>query len=252
MNEKEHWNQIAPHYNDEIFDVFQSDKKRILEKYFKKHAGLAKTAIDFGCGNGKSFSLIAPQFKHVLALDISKGLLKQAKQRGFDNVDLQQQDLTKKNLVLPEADFAFCCNVIMFPVIEKNRIMIQNIHRALKPGGSAVIILPSLDSALFSSWRLIDLYRREGVKPEDIPAHEFHYFKGSKRDILQGIIHIDGVPTKHYTESEIRVVFKEAGFSVTKVDKVEYDWDTELSSPPAWLQEPYPWDWLVECKKNRE
>ncbi len=250
MNEKKHWNRIAPSYNDEIFDVFQSDKKKKLPRYFKKHAGLDKTAIDFGCGNGKSFPYMAPQFKEILALDISADLLKQAKQRGYTNVELKQEDLTRKNLVLPNVDFAFCCNVIMFPVIEKNLFMIKNIHRALKTGGTALIVLPSLDSALFSSWRLIELYGREGVKPSDIPAHEFHYFKGNKRDILQGIVHIDGVPTKHYMEPEIQVIFKEAGFSVTKVDKLEYDWNTELTSPPPWLEAPYPWDWLVECKKN--
>jgi hypothetical protein len=138
----------------------------------------------------------------------------------------------------------------MFPKIEKNFVMLQNIQRALKPGGTALIVLPSLDSALFSTWRLIDLYRREGVKVENIPAHEFHYFKGNKRDILQGIVHIDGVPTKHYSESEIHVLFQEADLIITKVDKLEYDWDTELSAPPNWLRAPYPWDWLVECRRN--
>jgi SAM-dependent methyltransferase len=249
MNEKEHWNKIAPTYNDEIFDVFQSDKKRKLPAYFKKHAGTNKTAIDFGCGNGKSFPYLAHQFKHILGLDISKGLLTQARKRGYVNVDLQQADLTKSKLTLPPADFAFCCNVIMFPEVEKNYITIRNIYASLKPGGVALIVLPSLDSALFSSWRLIDLYRKEGVKPMDIASNEFHYFKGNKRDIIQGIVHIDGVPTKHYTEPEIQVIFKEAGFHVTRVDKIEYDWNTELTSPPEWLKDPYPWDWLVECRK---
>ncbi len=250
MDEKKHWNKIAPSYNDEIFDVFQSDKKKKLPKYFKKHGAVNKTAIDFGCGNGKSFPFLAPLFKHILGLDISKGLLQQAKARGYSNIDLQQADLTKKNLRLPAADFAFCCNVIMFPEIKKNYTMIENIHRALKKGGTALIVLPSLDSALFSSWRLIDIYRKEGVMPATIPAHEFHYFKGNKRDIIQGIVHIDGVPTKHYSESELQVVFKDAGFSVTKIDKLEYEWNTELSSPPDWLKDPYPWDWLVECRKD--
>ncbi len=250
MDEKSHWNRIAPDYNDEIFDVFHSDKKKKLPKYFKKHAGLAKTAIDFGCGNGKSFPYMTPLFKHILGLDISRGLLKQARQRGYSNVDLKQADLTKKNLSLTPVDFAFCCNVIMFPVIKKNFAMLSNIHRALKPGGTALIVLPSLDSVFFSSWRLIDLYRREGVKPADISASEFHYFKGTKRDILQGIIHIDGIPTKHYTDSEIQVIFREAGFTITRIEKLEYDWHTELSSPPEWLQDPYPWDWLVECRKK--
>ncbi len=249
MNEKEHWNKIAPSYNDEIFDVFQSDKFKRLPKYFKKHGSLNKTAIDFGCGNGKSFPFIAPLFKEILALDISKGLLKQAKQRGLSNVILKQADLTKKKLVLPKADFAFCCNVIMFPVLAKNYQMINNVYRSLKSGGTALIVLPSLDSAIFSALRLIDVYKKAGVKPKDIPASEFEYFKASKLDLIQGLINIDGVPTKHYSESEIKVIFRDAGFTVTKIDKLEYDWGTEIASPPKWLKDPYPCDWLVELKK---
>jgi hypothetical protein len=62
-------------------------------------------------------------------------------------------------------------------------------------------------------------------------------------------VHIDGVPTKHYSESELHVVLADAGFIVSVIKKVEYEWNTELAEVPAWLQDPYPWDWLVECKK---
>ncbi len=251
MNEKDHWNRIAPTYNDEIFDVFNNDKYKKLPRYFKKHGGLSKAAIDFGCGNGKSFPYIAPLFKKILALDISKGLLKQAEQRGFKNITLKQADLTKKKLVLPKADFAFCCNVIMFPVLEKNYQMIDNVYQSLKPGGTALLVLPSLDSAIFSALRMIDVYRKEGVQPQDIPKSEFDYFKANKLDLIQGLIHIDGVPTKHYSESEIKVVFRDSGFTVTAVDKLEYDWHTEMTSPPKWLKDPYPWDWLVELRKPK-
>jgi hypothetical protein len=96
----------------------------------------------------------------------------------------------------------------------------------------------------------MEMYRRNGVKTDEIPSDEFDYFNASKRDIVQGIIHIDGVPTKHWGQSEIEVVFKNAGLTITAIDKVEYDWDTELDSPPQWMKEPYPWDWLVECKKK--
>ena len=127
--------------------------------------------------------------------------------------------------------------------------MIRNIYRCLKKNGSAVIVIPSLESIMFSSWRLIDLYRREGVKPEDIPSSELAYFKGSKRDILQGIIYIDGVATKHYSHPEIQVLFERSNLEVTAVEKVEYNWDSEFSTPPKWMKAPYPWDWMVECRK---
>ena len=93
------------------------------------------------------------------------------------------------------------------------------------------------------------LYKKEGKSVNKIPTNEFAYFNGSKREILQGLIHIDGVPTKHYSALEIEVIFKEAGLSITTLDKINYNWDTELSSPPKWLKDPYPWDWVVECKR---
>lgn len=245
MNEKKHWEKLAPDYNTEIFDVYGSDKFKKLPRYIKKHASLTKSAIDFGCGNGKSFPYLAPAFKRVLGLDISKGLLKQAATRGYQNVSLKVHDVTRK-LRAPKADFAFCCNVIMFPDLKKNEQAFKNIAHALKPGGTALLVLPSLDSALFSSWQLIQLYKREGVKASDIPAHEFHYFKGNKRDLLQGIVHIDNVPTKHYSASELEVILPAAGFTMTKLEKLEYDWSTEVANPPKSLGAPYPWDWLVE------
>jgi SAM-dependent methyltransferase len=250
MDLEAHWNRIAPSYNDEIFDVFNSDRKKILRKYFKRHGSKAHTAIDFGCGNGKAFPFLSPLFKKIIAVDISNELLEQARLRHYKNVLFKQADLTIENLKLPRAEFAFCCNVMMFADVEKNYRLMANLHRALKPGGTGLVVIPSLDSALFSSWRLINLYRMEGVKPEKISPQEFHYFKGDKRSLIQGIVHIDNVPTKHYTESEIQVIFDEMNLPVTALEKIEYDWDTELASPPSWLKAPYPWDWLVECRKK--
>lgn len=250
MNEEAHWNTIAPTYNEQIFDVFQSDKNKRLPFYFKKHASKSHHAIDFGCGNGKSFPFLSPIFQKITAVDISQKLLNEAKKRSFNNIEYKRMDLTKRNLQLPSADFLFCCNVAMLPEIEKTHQMIKNAHHVLKKGGNAIFVLPSLDSVLFSSWQLIELYRMEGIKIDQIPNSEFNYFKASKREIIQGIIYIDGVPTKHFSRTELDVVFKNCGFTITTVDKVEYDWDSELASPPDGLKDPYPWDWLVECTKK--
>lgn len=250
MNEEKHWDEIGSSYDDTIFDVFKSDRNNILPKFFKKHANKKGLAIDFGCGTGKSFEYLSPLFKEIVAVDISNELLHQAKKRPFSNIKLKQLDLTENKLPLPKADFAFCCNVAMLPEVEKTHTIIKNIQKALKPGGSAVLVLPSLDSVMYASWRLIEVYKKEGVSIDDIPATEFDYFKASKRKLIEGIIHIDNVPTKHFMRPELDVVFNNAGFTLTAVDKVEYEWYTELASPPKWLKNPYPWDWLVECRKD--
>jgi SAM-dependent methyltransferase len=251
MNEEAHWNKIAADYNQEIFDVFRSDRKKKLPRYFRKHANKTHSAIDFGCGTGKAFPYIAPVFKRLLAVDISKECLTIAKQRPYSNITFKQLDLSKPKSGLPKADFVFCCNVIMLPEIEKNEVMIQNIQRSLRPGGTGLLVLPSFDSILFSAWRLMDWYRTEGVTPDKIPATEFSYFKGNKRDILRGIVHIDGRLTKHFSQSELEVLFSRAKLQITALEKIEYDWDTEFSSPPSWMGEPYPWDWLVECRNGK-
>jgi SAM-dependent methyltransferase len=250
MNQKAHWDRIGIKYDGEIFDVFKSDKSGKLSAYFRKHANGKHHAIDFGCGMGKAFAYLAPAFDKVLAIDISSELLSLAKESPYKNITFKRADLTGSNLVFPPADFVFCCNVIMLPEPEKNAAMIRNVHKALRANGNALIVLPSMESVLFSTSRLIDWYRKEGTSLEEIPATEFNYYSAGKRQLLQGIIHIDGVPTKHYSEPEIRVLFGDASLQVTAIEKLEYDWNTEFDTPPRWMKAPYPWDWLVECKKT--
>lgn len=137
----------------------------------------------------------------------------------------------------------------MLPEPERNKAMIRNIYKALLKHGSALVIVPSMESVLFSTWRLIDWYKREGLDIQDIPNSEFNYYSAGKRKMLQGIIHIDGVPTKHFSEPELQVLFADANLSVTAMEKIEYAWNTEFDVPPAWMGAPYPWDWLIECKK---
>jgi SAM-dependent methyltransferase len=249
MNEEKHWNQIAPNYNQEIFDVFQSDSKKVLTKYFKKHSNPNHLAIDFGCGNGKAFSYLSPRFKNILGIDISQKLLNQAKKLPYNNITLKQADLTKRNR-LPKVDFVFCCNVAILSSVDNNLAILRNIQRTLKPNGNALVVIPSLESALFSAWRLIDWYKKENVKPEKIEGSELSGFAGKKTDILQGLISIDGVITKHYTQQEIEIIFSRSGLTVSKIEKIEYAWNSEFSKPPKWMKAPYPWDWLVECSNE--
>ena len=246
MNEKKHWNHIAPTYNIEIFDVFQSDTKKILAKYFKKHANPNHEAIDFGCGNGKAFSHLAPRFKNVLGLDISHKLLNQAKALPYANVNLKQADLTKP-LRLAKTDFIFCCNVAILPEVDSNMVIIKNVEKTLKAGGNALIVIPSLESMIYSAWRLIDWNKKEKVKPEKVDPSEYSGFSGKIIDILQGLVSIEGHTTKHYTQQEIEVVFRRCGLTVSKIERIEYAWNSEFAKPPQWMKEPFPWDWLVEC-----
>jgi SAM-dependent methyltransferase len=246
MDEERHWDKIGSGYDSEIFDVFKSDRLGRLKGLFSKYGNAKHTAIDFGCGTGKALPYLAPAFREVLAVDISSELIRQAKGRGYPNVTFRQADLTKP-FRGTSADFAFCCNVIMLPEMDKNRRMFRNIQKTLKPGGTAVMVLPSLDSFFYSGLRLINWYGKEGIQPKDIIASEFDGFRAPKRDLIRGLVSIDGVITKHYSLPELELILPEAGFHVISIERLEYEWTTEFSKPPRWMKEPYPWDWVVVC-----
>ncbi len=248
MNEEKHWNTIGKKYNDEIFDVFKSNKNGKLQRYFRKNANQNFVATDFRCGTGKAFQYLAPSFKKVIAVDIAESLLEIARSADYSNITFKKADLTENELRLPPTDFAFCCNVAILPDPDKNVSIIKNIYKTLRTSGKAVIVVPSLESALLSSWRLVDWYGQEGVRIGEIPEDEIHV--KTAPDVVQGIVHIDGVPTKHYLQSEIEILFSNINFSINKIDRLEYEWSTEFDSPPSWMKDPYPWDWLIECTKN--
>ena len=249
MDQQKHWNNIADSYDDEVFDVFKSDKQKILPRYFRKHSNKNHEATDFGCGTGKGLPYLSPGFKNVLALDISEDCIAFAKERNYSNVTFKRADLTRQSVKLRPANFGLCCNVAILPEISANRAIIKTVHRGLKKNGVALFVVPSTESILYSSWHLIDWYRKEGVKPEKIKADELSYFDRGVTSIVQGIFSINGVPTKHYTESELHFLFNEEGFTITALEKLEYDWNTEFSSPPSWLKAPYPWDWMIEARR---
>lgn len=252
MNDALHWNKVAGNYDKEIFNVFKNDKKNKLKKYIRKYANRENTAIDFGCGVGKALPLLAPLFKEIIGVDVSKKCIAIAKSAPFKNVSFKEADLAGKKINLPSVDFAFCCNVAMSDDVKRNYRIIKNVLSTLNKGGVALFVLPSLESASLASWRLVSWYDKEGTDLGDIPRNDLsHLNVNHQKQILEGIVMIDKVPTKHYLISELYSLFNTGDFVLQKLDRLEYGWDTEFDSPPEWMQAPYPWDWVIEIKKTK-
>ena len=82
------------------------------------------------------------------------------------------------------------------------------------------------------------------LKPEDEAPEERNLI-----DTRMGVYRRDGVRTKHYKGSELRAWLKRTGFEVVSLDRVNYDWASELSPPTDWLSGPCPFDWIAVCEK---
>lgn len=252
MNDAAHWNKIAETYDKQIFNVFKNDKKNKLKSYIRKYANKENAAIDFGCGVGKALPLLAPFFKEIIGVDVSKKCIAIAKSAPFKNVSFKEADLAGNHIDVPKVDFAFCCNVAMSDDIKRNHKIIQNVLDSLNKDGVALFVLPSLESASLATWRLINWYDKEGTELGDIPRKELTYLNvNQQKQIMEGIVMIDGLPTKHYLISELYTLFNSGDFVLQKLDRLEYGWETEFESPPKWMQAPYPWDWVIEAKRIR-
>ena len=242
--DKTYWEQIAPHHEEQIFDVWKNDSRKIISSRIQQYASPRKVAIDIGCSVGKWLPLLSSSFKKVFAADISSNFIREAKLRhsGLSNIEYLRTDIsaTKKNL--PVCDVAVCINAVMMPSFKKRHSFFTAVSRIVRQGGHLILAVPSLESALYSRF-MLDYWDFKDGKRVTSQATE------KQTNALQGIVALDGVPTKHYLKEEITQTLTFQKFQVLDVSKVEYTWESEFNHPPGWMNAPYPWDWVVVAKK---
>lgn len=252
MHDKVIWDKNAATYEEEVFNVYRNDKKGVIKKHVSEHADSSKAIIDFGCGIGNALPLLSPLFGQITAVDISRNCIERAKLIAGDNVTFKVMDLALGKVDLPSTDFLICCNVAISGNNKRNYRILANALSTLNKNGTAIFVLPAFESMSLSAFALIDWYNKEGVKISDIPRSELVHFDSKyRKEMEEGIVYINDTPTKHYRFPELFTLFHDSAFHIEAVEKVEYDWDTELNAPPKWIKEPYPWDWMVEVKRVR-
>ena len=250
---EEYGEDVADSYESNIFSVFDNDRKRLVAKAIKRYANPSGTACDLGCGHGPFIPSLAPHFKKVIGFDISSKLLAKAEAQhaSFSNVSYKKADLAKAGAQLPLMDLALSVNAIITASLKHRILMLDLICKRLKPGAHFILVVPSLESALLTDSRLIEWNLREGMPPGTASGKAYQ----ANRDvhtprIHEGIVKIDGVETKHYLREELDAILSRRGLDKINCSKLEYTWESEFASPPRWMKDPYPWDWLCVGRKS--
>ena len=97
--------------------------KKLLLKYSEKD----KSVLDLGCADGRFTVAIAPYFKNVVAIDLSKGMLKAAK--------LLQKEKRARNINFEEIntfDTPFLNNSFNFSQASPNQTLFQILAEAFQ------------------------------------------------------------------------------------------------------------------------
>ena len=248
-----YWNNVANRYESEIFSVKQHDRSGKILSKVKKYGGKDRTASDIGCGIGHFLPLLSNLFREVLALDISSRCIAKAQAAcaHLPNISYRVVDLAASRARLPAVDFALCVNAIITSSITHRNRMLDVVCKHLRPGSHLVLVVPSLESAFLTDFRLIEWNLRDGMTPGRAVRSGFRaHRQTNKPRAYEGVVPIDRVDTKHYLKEELIILLKNRGLRTLEIEKIEYPWTTEFTSPPRWMQAPHPWDWLLVAQKE--
>lgn len=245
-----YWERVGDRYEREIFASSLADTGGVIRRRLDELANPRIAAGDFGCGVGHYLPLLARRFRTAHGIDFADSLLEQARERvrGFENVSLHKANLAsgRAKLALPKLKVGVCANVLISEEPSVRRGILRTIHRHLAPGGRLLLVVPSLESALFANQRLVEWNRRLGWSEAQSLASGIK----PSRDLMRGLVRLGNVATKHYLREEVSVLLGDAGFAVSDCDKVEYAWETEFVAPPRWMGKPGPWDWLFVARRK--
>ena len=246
------WDQAAPQYDEEIFDTFANDRRKVLRKALEGVVRSHHTVCDFGCGVGRTIPFLAQRAKQVVAADFSAASLKIAEQNFGDreNVQLLQQDLALTQPPFCCADVGLLMQVLIMPDAHLREGILTTVHKNIRQGAHLVAVVPALEVALLTYQRIGQWYRRDGSSSTEAVEQMRYSAQQEIVSLVEGIVKISDTPTKHFLREEVLMTFRDADFEVVKLEKIEYSWEADFEEPPTWMQDPYPWDWLVVARKS--
>jgi len=141
-----------------VLRVAIDDLKRLIDRPLPD----APTIVDVGCGQGKSFRLLARAFapRRIVGVDYHAPSLDEAAQAARacgapPEFDLQRGDCAQLPLPSAGADIVFC-HQTFHHLVEQERALAE-FHRVLKPGG--VLLFAESTDAYIRSWVIRLLFR---------------------------------------------------------------------------------------------
>lgn len=112
----------------------------------------ASTVLDLGCGIGRVAYYMAPHCHRLWAVDVSPRMLELARHRlaAFDNVSYALcRDVAIADVSPQSVDLAYSLLVLQHLEREDAFLLLEELHRVLRPRGAAVITFPNLLSETY-------------------------------------------------------------------------------------------------------
>jgi SAM-dependent methyltransferase len=252
MTSSRHWDRQARTFEKEVFNAYASDVKGRLVEQILLYGSKKALVCDFGCGVGRALPILSRVFGSVYAVDYSGQCLERARAAcvGLSNVRLAQVDLASCRRPLCRADVGLSVNVLLHPDLMANTSIVHTMSRSLRRHAHLITVVPALESVMSKYPRILAACIRDGLS---YPRARALVERASRKELTsaaQGVVSVEGVPTKHFTREEAIAFFRKCGYSCVLSDKLEYPWSEEGGHLADETDPPLPWDWLFVFRRG--
>lgn len=136
-------------YTTEIAsDKIPSDNpihQRLLKAYHAAIPYVKGDLLELGCGEGRGVTLLAPNAKSFLGLDKIEEIIADLKSK-YPDYDFQSSVFPP--IKLPDNSFDTIATFQVIEHIQNDELYLSEIHRILRPGGTALVSTPNIKMTL--------------------------------------------------------------------------------------------------------
>ncbi len=133
------YDSVAPLYDETFEDIaVRQDELRWLRRNLGELPAPPRI-LDLGCGTGSFLRAVRDLTETADGVDLSAGMVAQAKRRSPDDAGLRYTKIDGPALPFPDESFDVVTSVLSFRYLDWDPIL-KEIHRVLKPGGKFMVI----------------------------------------------------------------------------------------------------------------
>jgi 2-polyprenyl-3-methyl-5-hydroxy-6-metoxy-1,4-benzoquinol methylase len=218
-------------------DEYRFDKLRYLPEVVKFDTFKNKKLLEIGCGVGIDLARFARAGARVTGVDLSPTAIQLARQH-FEQQDLAADFVVMDGEALQFAtdsfDYVYAHGVLQYTADPAR--MISEIHRVLRPGGQAILMVYNTYSWLLALSKLMKVE----LEHEDAPVIRTYSIKSFKR-MLQSFASVKIVPERFPVPSKLH-----RGLKATLYNKIFVGSFNSL--PRSWVR-PLGWHLMAFANK---
>jgi SAM-dependent methyltransferase len=229
------WDRLAGEFEDRVCDITARNSGRVMGELVALAVSKRRRAVlvDLGCGIGTFIDRFGARFSDVVGVDFSAQILARAEKlcHAMERATWLCLDVSKAGRVVgTRADLTVCLNVITSPSAAKRRALWSSVATVTKPGGHALVVVPSAESAVM------------------VASTTGRKLRGA--DLRRGLVPAGRDLQKHFTEEELGEALARHGFVVRTIRRASFPWADEGLPRRDRTRKPRPWDWAVLARKT--